>query len=331
MASRSDTIFLIGSGFTKAIFPQAPLNANLLKAMIEDGSGPILEKYQKKYGISDIEELLTRLDIEAFGCGTKKQDRAAINAEISFYFSKFRFSRLQVVKLPWLEKFAIEVLRVDDTIVTLNYDCALEGGLDNYEVWTPNGGYARIEHHLADSIPRNPKDILVYKIHGSEHFVESRIANNRAQTVIGFVIDPIVFPKSGAYSHLGGGALDPRPYVIAPSFVKIPHVDIAAMMLELIDKAKDAKNLIIIGCGMRSEDSYLWLLLTQFLNTTLRHRKELVIIDPSSAKTWQRISDYWVGDIRKFTNVTLIPDGIESCVDSLPAIIGSIQKGRVHI
>ena len=98
-----------------------------------------------------------------------------------------------------------------------------------------------------------------------ENFVESSvIGKNKNQTGIGFNINSSIYPKSGANSHLGGGALNPRPYIIAPSFVKIPHAEIAAMMLDLLDIATKAKSLAIIGCGMRPEDSFLRLLITRF-------------------------------------------------------------------
>jgi hypothetical protein len=189
-------------------------------------------------------------------------------------------------------------------------------------LWTPNGGYARVVNTLADSITKN-QGILLYKIHGSENFIESSVANNQAQTSIGFVINPSVFPKSGAHRRFGGGALDPHPFIIAPSFVKVPHVDIAAAMLEALEKAQKATNLVIIGCGMRAEDNFLWLLLCKFLNSTLSHRKQLLLIGPSSATIWQRISNYWVGDICRFADVFVIPCGIEAGVERLQTAIGN--------
>jgi len=190
-------------------------------------------------------------------------------------------------------------------------------------VWTPRDGYARIKAFPTDSILPNPKQIIIHKIHGSENFVESGvIGKNRKQTDIGFNIDESIYPKSGANSHFGGGALPPRrPYIIAPSFVKIPHAEIAAMMLDLLDIASRAKRLAIIGCGMRPEDSFLWLLLTRFLNVSREERKTLVILGPSSNEIWERISNYWVGDICRFTNVSIIPCCVENNIARLETIM----------
>lgn len=307
MTTNPETIYLLGAGFTKAFFPTAPLNKDLLEAIIGNGGNKIAE-YRDKYQTDDIEQLLTQFDLNAISNVQLRKDRATIEGEISTFFAKFRFSEFEDTIPKWFEHFAHKILKENDSIVSLNYDCFLEGALDNLGEWSPNEGYGRVPTFPTDSIPDNTKNIKIYKIHGSENFVESSvIGKNPAQTAIGFEINESIYPRSGANSHLGGGAKDPRPYIIAPSFVKIPHVDIAAMMLELLDISQTAKNLVIIGCGMRSEDNFLWLLLTRFLNKFLERRKRLIILSPSAHEIWKRVSKYWVGDICNFADVTIIP------------------------
>jgi len=311
MEINSNSIFLLGAGFTKAIYPGAPLNIELLNAII-DTDGNTISKYKERYNTDDIEELLTRFDLDAINKKEMREDRSLIEAEISSFFSQYRFSNFGDQIPNWLTVFAKTILENNDSIVTLNYDCFLEGVLDKLGAWTPNGGYARVNNFLADSIPQNPKNIVIYKIHGSENFVESRVdLGKRSQTSIGYHINGSIYPISGANSHLGGGADQPKPYIIAPSFVKIPHVDIAAMMLDLLNVAEAARNFVIIGCGMRPEDSFLWLLLTRFLNKTMTPHHRLIILSPSSETIWKRISKYWVGDICRFSDALLIPCGIE--------------------
>lgn len=317
----SENIYLLGAGFTKAAYPKAPLNNDLLGAIITNGGEKLLE-YQERYKSDDIERLLTQIDLDSLADEQIKKDRALINAEISAFFSGLRFPVLDGNIPPWLETFSKEVLNQNDSIISLNYDCILEGVLDKLEVWTPNDGYARINNPLLDSIEKNPKNIKIYKIHGSENFVESRvIGNNPDQTGIGFIIDESIYPRSGMNSHLGGGIIDPRSYIIAPNFVKTPHVDIVAMMLDLLDVVRKARRLAIIGCGMRPEDSFLWLLLTRFLNIFQDNRKKLIILGPSSAEIWTRISNYWVGDICRFADVSVIPCGLEFSIESLVSAI----------
>ncbi len=317
----SENIYLLGAGFTKAVCPKAPLNNDLLGAIITNGGEKLLE-YQERYKSDDIERLLTQIDLDSLADEQVKEDRALINAEISAFFSGLRFPVLDGNIPSWLKTFSKEVLKQNDSIISLNYDCILEGVLDKLEVWTPNDGYARILNPLTNSIPSNPNNITIYKIHGSENFVESSvIGKNPNQTGIGFIINGSIYPRSGANSFLGGGAKDPRPYIIAPSFVKIPHVDIAAMMLDLLDVVRKGRRLAIIGCGMRPEDSFLWLLMTRFLNITQDNRKKLIILGPSSTEIWKRISNYWVGDICNFADVLVIPCGLESGIESLVSAI----------
>lgn len=317
----SENIYLLGAGFTKAACPKAPLNNDLLGAIITNGGEKLLE-YQERYKSDDIEKLLTQIDLDSLADEQIKKDRALINAEISAFFSGLRFPILNGKIPSWLETFSKEVLRQNDSIISLNYDCILEGVLDKLEVWTPNDGYtSRITGFPANSIPSNPNNIIIYKIHGSENFVESETMENSNQTGIGFKINGAIYPRSGANSHLGGGIKEPRPYIIAPSFVKIPHVQIAAMMLDLLDVVRKARRLAIIGCRMRSEDSFLWLLLTRFLEIYQDNRKQLIVLGPSSEEIWERISNYWVGDIRRFADLSVIPCGLESGIKSLVSAI----------
>ena len=321
MEIRSETIFLLGAGFTKAAIPQSPLNTELLDSIIKEG-GTTLKKYKNKYNTNDIEKLLTQLDLEASENAEIKKDRYVINADISSYFSKFRISEIKSDILFWFKEFALNILKLNDAIVSLNYDCYLEGALDTLGVWTVNGGYARINNPLSDSIEKNPKNIRIYKIHGSENFVESSvIGKNPEQTSIGFFIDPSIYPVSGVHSYLGGGAKDPKPYITAPSFVKIPHVDIVAMMLDLVKLAEKARTFVIIGCGMRPEDNFLWMLLTRFLNKIFNAKHRLIILGPSSENIWKRISNYWVDDICRFSDVKIIPCGLEHGISDLESAI----------
>lgn len=320
MEINSNSIFLLGAGFTKAAYPNAPLNKNLLNEIIDSG-GKTLAKYKKSYHTDDIERLLTLIDLNAFDSSEIRHDRSLIDAEISSYFSQYRFSNYNSSKIPaWLTIFGKTILKKDDSIVSLNYDCFLEGALDHFEVWTPNGGYAGVNNPLSsfepDAILANSKNIKIFKIHGSENFVEAEVdGGKQSQTSINYYIDESIYPVSGLHRHLGGGGT--KRYIIAPSFVKIPHVDISAMMLDLLKVAEVARNLVIIGCGMRSEDNFLWLFLTCFLNKIKNQRHRLVILSPSSESIWKRISKYWVGDICRFCDVLIIPCGVEDGISTL--------------
>jgi len=93
------------------------------------------------------------------------------------------------------------------------------------------------------------------------------------------------------------------------------------MMLDLLKVAEAARNFVIIGCGMRPEDNFLWLLLTRFLNKTMNPHHRLILLSPSSETIWKRISKYWVGDICRFSDVLIIPYGLEGGISTLESAL----------
>jgi len=152
----SENIYLLGAGFTKAVYPKIPLNKDLLGAIVGNGGTKLLV-YQKKYKTEDIERLLTQIDLDSFNDVQIKKNRQVIESEISAFFSNFRFEVLNGNIPSWLETFSTELLKQNDSIISLNYDCMLEGVLDYLGVWTPRYGYARILDFPTDSILPNPK------------------------------------------------------------------------------------------------------------------------------------------------------------------------------
>jgi hypothetical protein len=77
-----NNLFLIGAGFTKAVFPDAPLNKDLFHSIVNANPKPKLNLYSKKYGTEDIEILLTRLDVDIAETESKTQAALAQNLVI---------------------------------------------------------------------------------------------------------------------------------------------------------------------------------------------------------------------------------------------------------
>lgn len=140
-----NNLFLLGAGFTKTVFDYAPLNDDLLEKLISCYPQSPMAKYQCCYHTRNIEVLLTRLDLETVESQSERlwADRQEINKEIAEYFQQFRFGRnkQRVEGLKWLKRFGAEVVAYNDVIISLNYDCLLEGALDYYKVWSPSRGY----------------------------------------------------------------------------------------------------------------------------------------------------------------------------------------------
>lgn len=315
-----NNMFLIGAGFTKAVFPNAPLNPDLLSSVIDDNPKSLLKKYQIRYRTDDIEILLTYMDLETVELQSErlKQDRQGINKEIAEYFQRFRAglpkNKKGLKNMCWLKQLANGVFTDHDVIVNLNYDCFLEGLLDYHKVWCPSTGYGAVEVDVPGTSLQNllnPKNILTYKIHGSENFqtcsVDLKDVNPKR---ISLVVNEEIYPQSGKNRHLG--VVQGKAYIIAPSFVKTFYPQIQLMMIGALQAAAMAKNFVIIGCGLRPEDSFLWLLLAAFLYRPANG--ELIIVDPCAKGIKDKICEHY-HDTNKL--ISPICRNLECSVDEL--------------
>ena len=269
----SQNLFILGAGFTKAIFPNAPLNDELLFNLIgkKPNTSP-LGRVWSEYSSSNIEVLLTKFDLDLISGNSKftSKDRDAINSQLAKFVSQYRFE----ADIPWLHPI-LHTISDNDVIASLNYDCFLEGFLDFHGAWSPKGGYHNIPKPLENSLPENDRNIRILKLHGSESFRLSHFDDKPGSVLVGIEINAALFPRSGKNVHDLGGGFDSRPYLIAPSFAKQFVRELQYLMLDAIRFARSARNLIIIGCGLRPEDSHLWLVITSFLKTKLWKKREL--------------------------------------------------------
>ena len=332
---KTKQVYLVGAGFTKSIFPNdATLNKGLLNALTVYWETDVFEKYKKKYknmngDIWDIEKLLTYIDMEIGDEGYYNpesqsklvQDRLEINEAIASYFKQFRFKKEILNKNKWLNCFSQNILQRDDVIVNLNYECFLEGMLDYLHLWEPINGYIGVHFHPdAKAEALKDKQVKIIKVHGSENFVISSCYPDENMKSIGCVFDEEIFPNSAQYSHLGGGMLEPKSYVIAPSFIKNTHVQITDMMLKAINVARIADTLIIIGCGIRKEDLFVRFFLTSFMNVenlNSKVKKKIIIVDYNAKELRNKISTFWSNNLKYHFEVLIFEDGLQNSISFL--------------
>lgn len=300
----NNNFYIFGAGFTKAVFSNAPLNGQLVDALLDREPSSPLKSLSEKYGTKDIELLLTKLDIDTQQGHYKQDLRNSINKEIAEYFQQFRFTPDILNGITWLEQFARSVFSKNDVILNLNYDTFLEGLLDYFEVWNPNHGYGGISNVLVGEDNINAYNIQILKIHGSEHFTLQNYFDKPESVSLSYEFNQHVFPKSGAHSFLGPRSIprasfnrdNARPYIIAPSFVKIPTVEIAYLMIDAFKAVEKSQKLIVVGCGLRPEDGFLWLLLTHFLRQPGWKARRIIIISPDACSIGSKIKRYWGGE-----------------------------------
>ncbi len=308
-------LFIIGAGLTKAVFPTAPLNDDLLIQVVgsEPDTSPLGQVWSE-YRLSNIETLLTRLDLDLLTGKSRfgEDHRNAVSKQLADFVARFRFKQ----DIPWLHPLT-RIISDNDVIISLNYDCFLEGFLDFHGAWSPKGGYHIIENPLCDgSLPDNQRNIRILKIHGSESFRRSAFLNKPESLTIGLRINEALFPRSGKNIDFGCKP-DDGAYVIAPSFTKQFNLELEYLLLDATRFARAARNLVIIGCGLRREDSYLWLVLTSFMHNPQWKKKRTVIVVPHASETKKRIENFWGRTIFDQQNLVAIDLRLECGISQL--------------
>ncbi len=293
-------LFVVGSGFTRAAFPDAPLNRDLLKALVAKGNRSSA-KLMELYRAEDIEIALTRLDCDISleeasggGGGRARRLRDSVEAELAGYFLEYCASEQLLAESPWLTALLNHGIKPGDVAISLNYDCLLEGALDCLGKWSPRGGYGLPGRHpLVESKDFRKSPVTVLKIHGSASFVIAPIIGDEVSNSIGPILNGTLFPRSGKNRVFGFGGGAGRQYVIAPSYVKVPAVEIAYLMLSALDAARKAKNLVFIGTSIRPEDQFLTILMTRFFSRRGWRQRRIVVVSPSAEVVCERIRRYW--------------------------------------
>jgi len=324
---RPFNLFVFGSGFTRAAFPGAPLNRDLLSTLIAKRRASASQLLDR-YGVEDIEIALTRLDCdisaeEAAGDlrGPSRALRRRLETELAEYFLEFCASESLLTQSCWMTSFIDEGVKPRDVAISLNYDCLLEGALDCRGKWSPRGGYGfPVESPLFGRAEYRRSPVTVLKIHGSANFWIAPYADQPAAKTVGFLFDEQLFPRSGKGKHFGYGGGSGRRYVIAPSYVKVPTVEVTHMMLTALDAASKARNLAFIGSSLRPEDQFLTVLMTHFLRRRGWQHKRIVVVSPQAPRICERIRKYWGVDVSR--QIRPIAKTIQASVDELLGVLG---------
>ncbi|MHB8668683.1 MAG: hypothetical protein ACYC7B_14340 [Burkholderiales bacterium] len=295
-------IFIIGAGFTKAVFPNAPLNRELLPALRRKFQDSALEQLCNRYGTQDIEIALTRLDVDLSAMQGRNDHEASslenlrqsVERCLVRFFESCPISDALFTFSPWLTKLIDGAFARGDVVISLNYDCLIEGILDLRSKWSPNGGYGSLDNPLSYSgrkVSKSP--VTVLKIHGSANFVSAPYADKPQCESINFEFDERFFPRSAKNTHFSFGGGTGKSYIIAPSYVKVPSLDIVYLMLDALKASRRAKNLVVIGSALRTEDGFLTVLATNFLRHYAWREKKIIVVDPSAKEITGRIQNFW--------------------------------------
>jgi hypothetical protein len=138
-------------------------------------------------------------------------------------------------------------------------------------------------------------------------------------STVGFILDESLFPRSAKHSHIGYGLGTGRSYVIAPSYVKVPSVEISYLMLDALTATTHAQKLVIVGTTLRPEDQFLTVLITNFLHQPSWRSRKLIIVDPVAVSIRNRLTNYWGVDIS--SQVMAIQGRLQDSVGDLLAAL----------
>jgi hypothetical protein len=301
-------VFLIGAGFTKAVVPESPLNSGLLKLLAERSHGSGARNLRDRYGLDEIEIALTRLDMDISAAQLQrdqgasveqlKELRKRVETELVGFFGNLVIPERCMQEAAWLRRFVTECIRDGDVVISLNYDCILEQALDIAAKWSPNGGYGESLDYpsgLRDNF--SPSPVTVLKIHGSANFVTAPVWGSSGGNGVKFLVNEAYFPRSGKNMNLEYGGLSGQPYLIAPSYIKIPAVEIVYLMLDALAAASCAARMVIVGSSLRAEDGFLPVLLTTFLRQPGWKSREIVVVGPHAQGTCDALRRFWATDV----------------------------------
>jgi len=286
MLAMSDC-YLLGAGFSKAICEKAPLHDDLGDEVNNLIPVDLKEKYNfdPKY----FELFMTQLDLEL------KREPSEQTTKTRNKIREHLIKRLNINKLVANDlgsKF-VRNLQNDDLLLTLNYDCLLDQILASENIWHPNGGYSQYVNNPLfgqdDQKNETLKNIFLLKLHGSLNFQEHGFwdgadkAFTFDQTAISLEVSKDVF-KTLSYGHFGVvGQSTISEYLIIPSYIKSFHPQILSLWNLAIQKVQQIDKFVIIGCGLRVEDTMLPILL---MNVQC---EKLCIVDLKAYEIYQKI------------------------------------------
>jgi hypothetical protein len=292
--------------------------------LLANKDGIISSALMERYKTKDIEVALTKLhlDIISSCCDEKKRLQNylhKIKTELGDHFRSYKVTPETIEQLPRLCEFMRSTINDGDVIVSLNYDCVFEGALDCVGRWSPNGGYGFFKNPLIDNHKFKKSAVTVLKIHGSTSFKITPFVNKPIYKAIGYVFNEDFFPRSAKNIHYDYGLKKGETYLIEPSYVKLPTVEIAYLMIDALKAVSESKNLIILGCSLRNEDSFLTLLITQFLRHPQWQSRKIVILDKKAEEISSKIKRHWTVDVDKC--IIPIVGCIQDSINELPKII----------
>jgi hypothetical protein len=320
LKANSNIVYLVGAGFSNAITDgKAPLTEKLGELLKDTFPEDIRRKFN--FSLENIELFFTKLDLEILHLKRVKQDYSRLE-EIRRNASLEIVNILTTKQLFCIENAKIKIsdsankickvfFRKNDTILTVNYDCALENILSAQDKWSTIGGWGKDFRFNQDTENRDQKqNIEIFKLHGSINFVLVANLNGNEfdynNPQLKWRTDKELFPNSLGET---GWQEEIKEYIILPSYLKhFEDPKIVSLWKEAVSSVHEADKIVIIGCALREED-YLLRFLLSFVNQS----SKIIIIDPLA----NSIKDRLIKAVPNPSNVDSINTKIEDITDDI--------------
>lgn len=254
-------VYLLGAGFTRAVTEEVTgknsLLTNEIMPKLNLSNFPeIQENYEKTF--PDIEQFITQLDLRClrFDKNNKSLSKRLNEIRDNIVEQIVRMFDVDALSVDRLDNFSdlkkfIESVSTQSTIMTLNYDMVLDQGLWLSNRWHPGGGYYTSSFPCSDDENKKKDNISLLKLHGSCNFRKSELGDNEYPVV---EINDRIFPDI----HTSHGAVqDAGAHVLVMSYFKIYCNGIMQLWRKAVESLKNADRLVIIGCSLREEDTFL--------------------------------------------------------------------------
>lgn len=258
--------YLVGAGFTRAVVGQkAPLTSELMQKLDIANFPEIHEEYEKAF--PDIEQFLSILDLNILHF-------RHVNRSLSDQYNKIRENLIQQIvqhvdidtlhidnfgNYQLLKNF-VETIPAKSSILSLNYDCILDQGLYSSGRWSPFGGYCYTTFPHTEQENDSKDQILLFKLHGSCNFRDSE----KGQEYFFIEISDELFPDIHSHLNARNFAVNDKPHILVMSYIKQFHNGIMSLWRKAIASLKESEKLVVVGCSLREEDTFLRFALYHF-------------------------------------------------------------------
>jgi len=264
-------VFLIGAGFTRAVYGEEALLTKDIMGQLHLGDFPEMQDLLLDAG-GDIEQFITLLDLKCLRLREKSPSEARRYSQIretivSRIVNLFDYKRLNVTGIEnhlLLAQF-VRNLPNGTAILSLNYDSVLDQALWLSGRWTPFGYATSV---FPSNPPSNRDGIRLLKLHGSCNFrqpskeIRSRFPTDKDGFVVELNND--IFPGLESQVNTRYSDWAAEPCVVVMSYVKQFPRRIWELWCEAIAALANAERLTIIGCSLRDEDTFLRFALYHF-------------------------------------------------------------------